>query len=142
MKDKTKNIFDWLHHITWLKTPTEEFSDKDWEGFNSYMIHRFISMSQYYVEVADYAQSLMPTNKKEIYNFYKEIIPKRKVWLKYIKSKNKPYNKELIEILSNYFKLGSSEISSYINILGSEKVKEILREMGIEEKESKKLLKS
>ena len=142
MKDKTKNIFDWLHHITWLKTPTEEFSDKDWEGFNSYMIHRFISMSQYYVEVADYAQSLMPTNKKEIYNFYKEIIPKRKVWLKYIKSKNKSYNKELIEILSDYFRLGSSEISSYINILGNEKVKEILREMGIEEKESKKLLKS
>jgi len=137
-----KTIFDWLQHITWLKTPTEEFSDKDWESFNSYMIHRFISMSQYYVEVADYAQGLMPNNKKEIYNFYKEIIPKRKVWLKYIKSKNKSYNKELIEILSDYFKLGSSEIPSYINILGSEKIKEILRETGIEEKESKKLFKS
>jgi|TARA_R100000084_G_C4642113_1_gene144413 hypothetical protein len=140
-KNKTKNIFDWLQHITWFKTPVEEFTDKDWENFNSYMVHRFISMNLYYAEVAAYAQSLMPDNKKEIYNFYKEMIPKRKVWLKYIKSKNKSNNKELIKILADYFKLGTSEIPSYINILGNKKITEILREMGIEEKEAKKLLK-
>ena len=141
LKNKTKNIFDWLNEITLHKSSAEEFTDKDWDNFNSYMVHRFISMSLYYVELANYAQSLMPHNKKEIYNFYKEMIPKRKSYFKYIKSKNKSYNKELIEILSDYFKIGTSEIPSYINILGNEKVKEILRETGIEEKESKKLLK-
>ena len=141
LKNKTKNIFDWLNEITLHKSSAEEFTDKDWDNFNSYMVHRFISMNLYYVELANYAQSLMPHNKKEIYNFYKEMIPKRKSYFKYIKSKNKSYNKELIEILSDYFKIGTSEIPSYINILGNEKVKEILRETGIEEKESKKLLK-
>lgn len=141
MKDKTKNIFDWLQHITWFKTPSEEFTDKDWDNFNSYMVHRFVSMSLYYAEVAAYAQGLMPHNKKEIYNFYKEMLPKRKVWLKYIKSKNKSSNKELIETLADYFKIGTSEIPSYIDILGSKKIKEILREIGIEEKDAKKLLK-
>ena len=138
---KTKNIFDWLQHITLYKTPAKEFADKDWDNFNSYMVHRFISMSPYYVEVADYAQGLMPNNKKEIYNFYKEMIPKRKVWLQYIKSKNKPYNKELVKLIKEYFEVGEAEASSYINILDKNETISILRKMGIEEKESKKLLK-
>ena len=138
---KTKNIFDWLQHITLYKTPAKEFADKDWDNFNSYMVHRFISMSPYYVEVADYAQGLMPNNKKEIYNFYKEMIPKRKVWLKYIKSKNKPYNKELVNLIKEYFEVGEAEASSYISILDKKEITSILRKIGIEEKESKKLLK-
>ena len=138
---KTKNIFDWLQHITLYKTPAREFADKDWDNFNSYMVHRFISMSPYYVEVADYAQGLMPNNKKEIYNFYKEMIPKRKVWLKYIKTKNKPYNKELVDFIKEYFEVGEAEASSYISILDKNETISILRKMGVEEKESKKLLK-
>jgi len=141
LKDKIKNIFDWLQHITLYKTPAKEFTDNDWEKFNSYMVHRFISMSQYYVEVADYAQGLMPNNKKEIYNFYKEMIPKRKVWLQYIKSKNKPHNKELVKLLKEYFEVGEAEVSSYINILEKKELTSILRKMGVEEKEAKKLYK-
>ena len=98
-------------------------------------------MSPYYVEVADYAQGLMPNNKKEIYNFYKEMIPKRKVWLQYIKSKNKKPVKELIEKIASYYEVGEAEASSYISILNKEDLISILRKMGIEEKESKKLIK-
>ena len=87
MKDRTKNIFDWLNEITLYKTAAQEFTDKDWENFNSYMVHRFISMNMYYTEIANIAQSLMPNNKKEIYNFYKEMIPRRKTYFKYIKSR-------------------------------------------------------
>ena len=138
---KTKNIFSWLDEITLHKSPTEEFTDKDWENFNSYMVHRFISMNLYYTELADLAQSLMPNNKKEIYNFYKEMIPKRKSYFKYIKSKNKQPNKELIEKITSYFKIGSSEASTYIDILDKKELTNILNEMGVDDKEKKKLLK-
>jgi hypothetical protein len=141
LKTRTKNIFCWLNEITLHKTPATEFTDKDWDNFNSYMVHRFISTNLYYAELANYAQSLMPQNKKEIYNFYKEMIPKGKSYFKYIKSKNKSSNKELVEILADYFEVGTSEIPNYIDILGKGKIKDILRETGIEEKESKKLLK-
>ncbi len=141
LKNKTKNIFDWLQHITLYKTPVKEFTDKDWDNFNSYMVHRFISMSPYYVEVADYAQGLMPNNKKEIYNFYKEMIPKRKVWLQYIKTKNKQPNKELVEYISSYFEVGSREALSYINIMDKKVITQILQKMGLEDKEIKKLFK-
>ena len=141
MKDKTKNIFDWLQHITLYKTSSSEFTDNDWENFNSYMVHRFISMSLYYVEVADYAQSMLPTMKKEIYNFYREMIPKRKVWLQYIKTKSKQVNKELIEKIAEYYEVGTSDARSYINIMTEEEIYTILGEMGLDNKEIKKLLK-
>ena len=140
-KNKTRNIFCWLNEITLHKSPAEEFEDKDWDNFNSYMVHRFISMNLYYTELADLAQSLMPNNKKEIYNFYKEMIPKRKSYFKYIKSKNKQPNKELVEKLTSYFKIGSSEASTYIDILDKKELTNILNEMGVDDKEKKKLLK-
>ena len=141
MKDKTKNIFDWLQHITLYKTPASEFTDNDWENFNSYMVHRFISMSPYYVEVADYAQSMLPTMKKQIYNFYKEMIPKRKVWLQYIKSKTKTVNKDLIENIAKYYEVGVTDATSYFEVMTKEEISIILNEMGKDSKEIKKLLK-
>ena len=140
-EDKIKNIFDWLQHITLYKTPASEFTDNDWENFNSYMVHRFISMSPYYVEVADYAQSMLPTMKKEIYNFYKEMIPKRKVWLQYIKSKTKTINKDLVEDIAKYYEVGVADATSYIAVMTKEEISIVLSEMGKDNKEIKKLLK-
>ena len=140
MKNKTKNIFCWLNEITQHKSPSEEFTDKDWENFNSYMVHRFVSMNLYYVELADLAQSLMPNNKKEIYNLYKEMIPKKKGYFKYIKTKNKPLNKDLVEKIAEYYEVGKSEASLYITIITKSELTQILGEMGIEGKEAKKLL--
>ncbi len=140
MKNKTKNIFCWLNEITLHKSPSEEFTDKDWENFNSYMVHRFVSMNLYYVELADLAQSLMPNNKKEIYNLYKEMIPKKKGYFRYIKSKNKPLNMDLVEKIAEYYEVGKSEASSYIPIITKSELTQILGEMGIEGKEAKKLL--
>ena len=141
-KDKIKNIFDWLQHITLYKTPAEDFSDNDWEKFNAYMIHRFLSMNIYYVEIAEYAQSLMPTMKKQIYNFYREMIPKKKVWLKYVKSQTKTINKDLIECIAKYYEVGKSDALSYIVVMTKEEIPVILGEMGYNKKEIKNLLKN
>ena len=140
-KNKIRNIFDWLQHITLYKTPASEFTDNDWENFNSYMVHRFIRLSPYYVEVADYAQSMLPTMKKEIYNFYREMIPKRKVWLQYIKSKTKNINKDLIEDIAKYYEVGTADATSYIAVMTKEEISIVLSKMGKDNKEIKKLLK-
>ena len=140
-ENKIKNIFDWLQHITLYKTPSSEFTDNDWENFNSYMVHRFISMSPYYVEVADYAQSMLPTMKKEIYNFYREMLPKKKVWLQYVKSKTETVNKDLVEDIAKYYEVGAADARSYIAVMTKEEIPIILSEMGKDEKEIKKLLK-
>ena len=140
-ENKIKNIFDWLQHITLYKTPASEFMDNDWEKFNSYMVHRFISMHVYYVEIADYAQSMLPNMKKQIYNFYKEMLPKKKVWLQYVKSKTETVNKDLVEDIAKYYEVGATDALSYIAVMTKEEIPIILSEMGKDEKEIKKLLK-
>jgi len=140
-KDKIKNIFDWLQHITLYKTPSSEFTDNDWEKFNSYMVHRFVSMHVYYVEIADYAQSMLPNMKKQIYNFYREMLPKNKVWLQYIKSKTETINKDLVEDIAKYYEVGAADALSYITIMTKKELSQILNNMGKDNKEIKKLLK-
>ena len=85
-----KNIFQWLNEITLSKPSSDSFSENDWETFNAYMVHRFVSMYQGYVEIANIAQRFHPTDKKGIYNFYCEMLPRKKMFLKF-SNFNSPY---------------------------------------------------
>ena len=134
-------LWDWLDEITIKKTPASQFSEKDWESWNSYMVHRFMSMGQSNIEISNIAQKMHPTDKIGIYNFYRNVIPKKKVWNKYIKSKIKSKNKELVELIASYFECGFHEADHYIDIIGKDKVKNILISIGKEKKEITKLFK-
>ena len=46
-------------------------------------------MNVNYVELTNYVQTIPYDNKIQTYNIYREMIPKKKVFLKYIKSKKK-----------------------------------------------------
>lgn len=135
-------LWDWLDEITVHKPPSSKFSDEDWESWNSYMVHRFISMGQKNIEIANIAQRMHPTDKVGIYNFYCNMIPKKKVWNKYIKSNTKSKNKDLLSLISNYFECGFHEADNYIDIIGKKEIKNILISIGKEKKEITKLLKT
>ena len=134
-------LWDWLDEITVKKTPASQFSSEDWDSWNSYMVHRFMSMSEKNIEIANIAQKMQPTDKIGIYNFYCNIIPRKKVWNKYIKSNIKPKNKELLKLLSIYFECGVREANQYIDVIGKNEVKSILKSIGKEKKEITQLLK-
>ena len=104
------------------------------------MIHRFISMNPEFVEIANHVQEIPPQEKNMIYNIYKEYIPKNTKWNKYIKSRVKQANKDLVEHLKTYFKVSSREILDYLKILDNKEISIILSKMGIEEKLIKQLL--
>jgi len=135
------NIFDWLKHINYYKTPVEKFTDKDWDVFNSYMVHRFLSMNREFLEIVNYIQEYPPQEKKAIYKIYKEFIPKNNKWNKYIKSKVKQPNQELVEYIKNYYKCSVKEAKEYINILETTEIDRILSSIGLEKKEITKLIK-
>ena len=136
-----KNIFDWLKAINTTKPPVESFTDKDWEVWNSYMIHRFLSMNPDYLEVVNYVQDLPPQEKRMIYNVYKEFIPKNNKWSKYIKSKVKQPNKDLVNHIKDNFQCSIKEAKEYINILATTEISRILTNRGLNKKEIKPLLK-
>ena len=136
-----KNIWDWLKQINSVKADPNSFSDADWELWNSYMIHRFLSMNEDYVELVNYIQTIPYTEKEKIYKIYKNLLPKDNRFLKYTKSGNKKKPQVLIEHITKYFECSTKEADNYITLLKKEGTQEILNKMGVEEKERKKLVK-
>ena len=140
-KREINNIFGWLNEITVQKSPPESFSNKSWDNWNSYMVHRFLSMNRYYIDIVNYVQKMNPQSKKEIYTIYKEMIPRKKLWLKYLKKESKTNTKKISEYIGEYMEVGLREANDYISILGKEGSKNNLSSMGIEDKEIKKIIK-
>ena len=135
-----KNIWDWLKQINSIKADPNTFSDKDWELWNSYMIHRFLSMNIDFIDIVNEVQSINPQNKKEIYTIYREYIPKNNKWNKYIKSNVKQHKSELLTYLAEYWECSQNEVKEYLNFLEDDEVLRILNSMGIQPKEINQIL--
>ena len=70
MKQLT-TIFQWLNEITTHKTPVHEISEESWDKFNSYMIHRYVSMDMSYIDIVNYDdfKKLTPKVRKKFIQF-------------------------------------------------------------------------
>jgi hypothetical protein len=134
-------IFDWLKEITGTKKQWSSFNEDDQKQFNPYMVHRYISMYEPYIEVANFAQTLPQNDKEKIYQFYCSMIPKNNVWLKYVKGSKKKPNEKILKCIANYYTVSLGEAEDYIYILKKEGIEHILEKSGVDEKEIKKLLK-
>jgi len=107
-------IFDHIKNITTNKGPY--LGD---EGWNNWMINRFLSMDPDYCEVVNIVQKNTWQMKGEnLYNLYKDLIPKQYKYLKYIKaSKKVDYKPEEVEAVQVYFEVSKKEAKEYINML-------------------------
>ena len=135
-------IFDWLNQITYDKQPWNSFTEEDKKSFEPYMIHRFLSMNPDYIEFVNLVQTFPYTDKEKIYNIYLYMIPKKKMFLKYIKSSLKKKQEKLLGYVASYYECSLGEANEYIDILRENGIKDILNKMGVDEKEQKKLLKN
>ena len=134
-------LFDFLKEITGNKKKWSSFSEEDQKQFNPYMVHRYISMYEPYIEVANVAQLLPQNDKEKIYQFYCSMIPKSNVWLKYIKGSKKKPNEAVLKYIAEYYTISLGEAEDYLFILKKEGVGYVLEKFGLEDKEIKKLLK-
>jgi len=135
------NLFEWLDEIMLHKSDPQSFSQESWDKWNSYMVPRYLSMNISYIDIVNYVQKINPQNKQQIYTIYREMIPKKKLWLKYVKNENKRNLKQIPEYIAEYFNCSLGEAENYIDILRKHGVKGILWEMGLNEEETNKLLK-
>lgn len=134
-------IFDWLKEITTNKTSWSSFTEDQQESFNSYMVHRFVSMYEGYTEVANFGQRIPYPDKEKTYKYYCSMLPKKNVFLKYIKTSKKKPSNSLLQHVANFYTISLGEAEDYLYILKKEGVEYILEKSGIDEKEIKKLLK-
>lgn len=124
-------IFDILKRITYSKENWEDLPQEEQEAFNKYMINRFISMDQDYCEVVNVVQKNMwQMDNAHIYRLYKNILPKRQVFLKYMKPTKVKYDPEAIELIKEYFETGNKEAKEYLDILSKEEIQSIFEQYG------------
>ena len=133
-------IFDWMKQVTYIRDPWHTFSDEDKESFNTYMLHKVISMHEPYIELANYLQKLWLLTPEQIYNIYCGYLPESKIFAKYIKSSKVKANYELVTILANHYQVSTREIKSYLHILSEDEIKNVLTSRGINDDEIQKLL--
>ena len=98
-------------------------------------------MNIHYIDIVNYVQKVNPQSKKEIYTIYQTMIPKGKVYLKYIKNQNRKNYKEVAEYVAEYLECSLGEADEYIPILQEHGIRGILWKMGVEENETEKLIK-
>tara|TARA_R110000772_G_scaffold168002_2_gene279733 strand:+ start:440 stop:868 length:429 start_codon:yes stop_codon:yes gene_type:complete len=134
------NIFDWLTEITYNKRPWSFFTKEEQGLFVPFLVHRFVSMNSEYIDLVDTIQKYS-IEKRITYQFYCDALPKKKQFFRYIKPKKSMVNEELISILAKRFQLSKREIKDNYHLIGKDLSKDILQNMGIDEKQIKKLLK-
>ena len=123
-----------------IKNPNGLYLPEDQKDeFNSYMINRFLSQDSNYIDIVNVVQRIPYTEKEKIYNVYKSLIPKRNVFLKYVKSSTPTYPQKLLEYLASYIKCSQAEASEYIPLLGKDNVKNALISLNVDKKEITKL---
>jgi hypothetical protein len=133
--------WDFIKELTVNKKRWDDYTEVEKNEFNSYMIHKILSMDEKYIELVNIVQQMPPANKKQIYNVYLNILPNKSLYSKYIKSTIKSYSPELLTQVSFYFECSKKEASEYITILSKDDINNILTELGLDEKLKKTLIK-
>ena len=139
---KTKSLFDHIKEITNNQNPNywEEISDADKKTWSNYMVHRFLSMKPDWIEVVNEIQKYWELEPKSVYQFYTNVIPKGRTFLKYTKSKSKSKIEGwAMDILCDYFEESSENIEKTLDIIGKDVVYSIVSKYGVDEKQLKKI---
>ena len=137
-------IFDWINQINYEKKSWDSFSEAEQKTFNTFIINRWLSMDEELIQIVNYFQkySIGLLEPKDTYMWYRDIIPKKKRFNKYIKGKKAmKYDSELITTICKYYETSKNECIEYIEMMDKKQLISILELYGKEPKQIKKLLK-
>ena len=137
-------IIDWINQVLIHKKSWNEFSESEQKSFNPFIINRWLSMDEEFIEVVNYFQkySIGTLEPREVYKWYADFLPKGKRFNKYIKGKkDKKYDPELIRIMCEYFQCSKAEVKENLSLISKEELKEILKKYGTDPKQIKTICK-
>ena len=128
-------IFEWINQILIYKKPWDSFTEDEQKKFSPFIINRFLSMDEEFIEIVNMFQpyAIGTLEPKDVYEFYRNLLPKGKRFNKYIKGKkDKKHDKELLELVSKYFEVSKNESKVYIDLLSKQEIKEMYKIYGVE----------
>jgi hypothetical protein len=139
---KTKSLFDHIKQITNVQNPMywESLDEGDKKTWSNYMVHRFLSMKSEWLVVVNEIQKYWELAPKNVYQFYTDVLPKGRTFLRYVKSKKKSkVEKWAMEHLVDYFECSTREVEQHLDILTKEQVTTIIMKYGVDDKQLKKI---
>ena len=138
----SKTIFEHIGNITYNKTNPATYTESDWKSYSPYMINRWLSMYKDYTHLIDCTQKHYSLPKGIHYKMLTGILPKRKVFTRYVKGKKiDKYNSDLIQFLATYFEISKDEVKQYMILLEKPEIIRILNKYGYTDKEIKRMMK-
>jgi len=138
----SKTIFEHIGNLTYKKVNPNTYIESDWKSYSPYMINKWLSMYKEYTYLIDQTQKYYSLSKDIHYKMLLGILPKKKVFTKYIKGKKvNKYNSDLIQFLATYFEISKDEVKDYMKLLEKPEIIRILNKYGYTDKEIRKMIK-
>lgn len=123
---KAKTLFDHINQVTQHKKKDywTSLSEADKKTFSVYMVNKFLSMNVEYVELINEIQTynLQP---KQLYDVLMDLLPKKKVWSKYIKGSTR--DEESVKILSEHYELGMRDVNFLLKLMSDDDVEILIK---------------
>ena len=99
------SLFDHLKNLFVTKIPYKDLSDEDKKSWNTYMIHRYLSMDRELLPLVNDVQSQRIPDDM-VMAFWMSMLPKRQKYSKYVKGVKTIFDPEEIDIISKHYECG------------------------------------
>ena len=123
------NLFSWINELFVGKRDWDSFSDADKKKFSPFMVNRYLSMSEDFIPFVNHFQKytieVMP--HKSVYQFYCNLLPKKKTYLKYLSGKKEKTNDKVVPYIMEYFEVSKKEAADYYDIMEKMNLKLLLK---------------
>jgi len=138
---KSMNLFSWINELFVGKRDWDSFSDADKKKFSPFMVNRYLSMGDDFLPFVNHFQKytieVMP--HKSVYQFYCNLLPKKKTYLRYLSGKKEKTNEKVVPYIMEYFEVSKKEATDYYDIMEKINLKLLLKKFGKSDKEIKKM---
>ena len=135
------NLFDWINELFVGKRNWDTFSDADKKKFSPFMVNRYLSMNDDFLPFVNYFQKytieVMP--RKVVYQFYCNLLPKKKIYLRYLSGKKEKTNDKVVPFIMEYFEVSKLQAADYYDLMTKEDLILLLKKFGKSDKEIKKM---
>ena len=133
--------FDFLKLIHNKSIKWGSLNEDEQKAYNTFIINKALSFNPNYLDIVNKIQHYTPT-PKESFKYLQSMTSDKFRYNKWIKGqKTKSFNPHLIAIVSTHLECSSKQAEDYLNILEKKEVKLMLKQIGLQENDIKKLLK-
>lgn len=138
---KQMTPFDFLKKVHDKRLKWEDLTEDQQKVYNTFIINKALSFNSNYLDIVNRIQHYTPASK-ESFKYFQSMTGNNFRYNKWIKgSKTVKFNPTLVETISAYLECSSKQAEEYLGILEKKEIKTMLKHMGIQDSEIKKLMK-